>query len=77
MPLDTLLTETTVCLRPALALVLFRDGVLSLGAAAKVSASPLSDFIQHLNELDIDIAEVDETTESEEQDISAWLKPHP
>lgn len=30
--------------------ILFRDGVLSLGAAAKLSGLPLVDFIQHLLE---------------------------
>jgi predicted HTH domain antitoxin len=74
MHLDKSLINTVESLRPALASVLFRDGVLSLGAAAKVSGLHLSDFIQHLDELEIEIVKIDETTDKEAQDISAWLK---
>ena len=54
--------------------VLFRDGVLSLGAATKLSGLPLVDFIQHLSSLDIEIVKADETVAQEAKDVDAWLK---
>ena len=63
-----------IVLRPALAAVLFRDGMLSLGAAAKLSGLPLVDFIQHLSSLDIEIVKADETVAQEAKDVSTWLK---
>lgn len=72
--LDTSLTDTVQELRPALASVLYRDGVLSLGAATKLSGLALVDFIQHLASLDIDIVKADETVEQEVKDVSAWLR---
>ncbi len=70
--LETTLAETEQSLRPALAAVLYRDGVMSLGAAAKLSDLALGDFMEHLASLDIDIVRQDETTERE-ADIDAWL----
>jgi len=72
--LNKSLTETEASLRPALAATLFRDGVLSLGAAAKLSQLALVDFIQHLDDLGIEIVQIDETTDQEAEDVSAWLK---
>lgn len=72
--LDKSLTETEKSLRPALAAVLFRDSVLSLGAAAKLSGLTLVDFIQHLDDLGIEIVRLDETVAQEAKDVSAWLK---
>ncbi|QTR50930.1 MULTISPECIES: UPF0175 family protein [Thiothrix] len=72
--LESTLGDTLLTLRPALASVLFRDGVLSLGAAAKLSGLPLVDFIQHLSSLDIEIVKADETVAQEAKDMSAWLK---
>ncbi|OQX10605.1 MAG: hypothetical protein BWK73_19870 [Thiothrix lacustris] len=72
--LESTLGDTLLTLRPALASVLFRDGVLSLGAATKLSGLPLVDFIQHLSSLDIEIVKADETVAQEAQDVSAWLK---
>lgn len=72
--LDKSLADTEKSLRPALAAVLFRDGVLSLGAAAKLSRLTLVDFIQHLNDLGIEIVKADETVEQEAKDVTAWLK---
>ena len=59
--------------RPALAAALFKDGTLSLGAAARLSGMPLQDFLHYLAELGIDVVRPDETTPLEEKDISAWL----
>lgn len=53
-----------------LASVLFRDGVLSLEAATKLSGLPLVDFIQHLSSFDIEIVKADETVAQEAQDVS-------
>lgn len=72
--LDKTLTELEASLRPALASVLFRDGVLSLGAAAKLSSLSLTDFLQHLDSLGIEIVKVDETLKQETKDLSQWLK---
>ncbi len=71
--LDASLTEAEQGLRPALAAGLFRDGLLSLGAASKMSGLALADFIRHLGSLGIDVAAPDETTAHERQDLSAWL----
>lgn len=72
--LDASLTETEQSLRPALASVLYKEGSLSLGAAAKLSKLGLVDFIHHLSQLGIDIVTNNETTPNESRDISAWLK---
>jgi predicted HTH domain antitoxin len=60
-------------LSPALASSLFKDKVLSLGAAAKISGLPLVDFIEHLTDLDIDIVTADQQTENELQTLNSWL----
>lgn len=60
-------------LRPAIAASLFKDGTLSLGAAARMSALSLNDFIDHLASLGIDLVQRDETSSQETEDCSAWL----
>ena len=59
--------------RPALAAALFKDGTLSLGAAARLSGMPLQDFLQYLAELGIDVVRPDETTPLEVKDVGPWL----
>lgn len=49
-------------LRPALAAALFKDRVLSLGAAARVSGTPLQDFMAYLTDLGINLVRPDDTT---------------
>jgi predicted HTH domain antitoxin len=71
--LDTSLEKTKNMLNPALASSLFKDKVLSLGAAAKISGLPLSDFIDHLSELDIDIVSGDQQTGNEAKTLESWL----
>ncbi len=71
--LDTSLLDTTRSLRPALAATLYRDGTLSLGAAARLSGLALTDFIQHLDDLGIEIVQVDASLDQETQDITPWL----
>jgi len=71
--LDGSLTDTEQAFRPAVAADLYQDGVLSLGGSAKLSGLPLTDFIEHLSNLGIEIVRVDETTKSEVKDISSWL----
>lgn len=71
--LDKSLTRTETGLLPALAASLYREGVMSLGKAAKLSGLTLSDFIRHLGHLGIEIVKVDETTAHEVKDLSAWL----
>jgi len=73
MHLDTSLEKTKNMLNPALASSLFKDKVLSLGAAAKISGLSLSDFIDHLAELDIDIVTGDQQTAHEAQTLDTWL----
>jgi len=71
--LDTPLESTKNMLNPALASSLFKDKVLSLGAAAKISGLSLSDFIDHLAELDIDIVSGDQYTGNEAKTLETWL----
>ena len=72
--LDKSITETEQSLRPALASLLYKEGSLSLGAAAKLSKLNLVDFIAHLSHLSIDVVTNNETTLKETKDLSAWLK---
>ncbi len=67
-------TETEQELKPALAASLYKEGVLSLGGAAKLSGLSLTAFVQHLAMLGIEIVQADETTEQEVQDLGTWLK---
>ncbi len=71
--LEGSLLDSEQSVRPALAAALFKDGTLSLGAAARLSGMPLQDFLQYLDELGIDVVRPDETTPLEEKDIGAWL----
>lgn len=73
MHLDKSLTETEAGMRPALAASLYNDGSVSLGKAAKISGLSLSEFIQHLGTLGIEIVRQDETTNAETDDVSPWL----
>lgn len=73
MHLDTSLEQTQDMLNPALASSLFKDKVLSLGAAAKLSGLCLSEFIDHLAELDIDIVTADQQTGNEVKTLDVWL----
>jgi predicted HTH domain antitoxin len=52
-------------LKPALAASLFKDRVISLGAAAQISGLSLSEFIEHLSQLDIDLVVADSQTAQE------------
>ena len=61
-------------IRPPLAAALFKDGVLSLGAATRVSALPLQNFSSYLGELGIDIVGPDETTDYEARSLDKWLE---
>ena len=54
-------------LRPALAASLYKDHVLSLGAAAKVSGLSLCEFIDHLASLDIDVVTADDFSAQEKK----------
>jgi len=59
--------------RPAVAASLYKDKTLSLGAAARLSGLSLSQFVDHLSGLGIDLVQMDETTDQEAKDIGAWL----
>lgn len=73
MHLETSLLDATRCLRPTLAAILYRDGALSLGTSARLSGLALTDFIQHLDVLGIEIVQVDASLDQETQDITPWL----
>lgn len=60
-------------LKPALAASLFKDRVLSLGVAAKISGLSLSEFIDHLTQLDIDVVVPDQQTPKELEILDSWL----
>jgi len=59
--------------RPAVAASLYKDKTLSLGAAARLSGLSLTQFVDHLSGLGIDLVQMDETTGQEIKDIGAWL----
>ena len=67
------LTETEAGVRPALAASLYSGGGVSLGKAARISGLSLGEFVEHLGGLGIEIVRQDETTNSEADDVSAWL----
>ena len=71
--LDRSLAATESGVRPALAASLYNGGGMSLGKAAKVSGLSLSEFIDHLGNLGIEVVRQDETTIGEASDVSAWL----
>lgn len=59
--------------REALAASLYRNQCVSLGKAAEVSGLPMSAFVEQPGSLGIEVAQLDETTAGEVQDVSAWL----
>jgi predicted HTH domain antitoxin len=71
--LKTSLGDVNEQLRPALAASLFKDRVLSLGAAAQISGLSLSEFIDHLTQLDIDLVVADQQTGHELKVLDEWL----
>ncbi len=71
--LKTSLGEVDEQLEPALAASLFKDRVMSLGAAAKISGLSLSEFIDHLAQLDIDLLIPDQQTSKELGVLASWL----
>ena len=73
MHLDKSLTETDQSVKPALAAALFKDGVLSLGAAVRLSGNPIQDFLQYLAMLGIDAVSLKETTDLETKNLDQWL----
>jgi predicted HTH domain antitoxin len=60
-------------LKPALAASLFKDRVISLGAAAQISGLSLSEFVEHLSQLDIDLVIPDTQTAQELDTLDSWL----
>ena len=60
-------------LKPALAASLFKDSVLSLGASAQISGLSLSEFIEHLTQLDTDLVVPDQQTAKELETLDSWL----
>ncbi len=66
--------DARALLRPALAAALFRERVLSLGAAAKVGGLGLSEFIDHLAALDVDVVTPDEDTTNEAATLAPWAR---
>lgn len=71
--LKTSLGDINEQLKPALAASLFKDRVLSLGAAAKISGLSLSEFIDHLTQLDMDLVVADQQTAQELKVLDEWL----
>lgn len=71
--LEGALSDAVEEVRPAIAAGLYRDGLVSLGKASKVSGLSMSEFIRHLGSLGIEIVRYDETVEQEQQDVSQWL----
>jgi len=59
--------------RPAIAASLYKDKTLSLGASARLSGLSLSQFVEHLSSLGVDVVQMDETTDQETKDLGARL----
>lgn len=59
--------------REALAADLYRDRCVSLGKAVEVSGMSTSAFLEHIGSLGVEVAQLDETTAGETQDVSRWL----
>jgi len=72
--LKTSLGDMNQQLKPALAASLFKDRVLSLGAAAQISGLSLSEFITHLTALDIDLVVADSETQNEMAVLQSTLQ---
>jgi len=51
----------------------YKDKTLSLGAAARLSGLSLTQFVDHLAGLGVDVVRMDETLGQETQDMGAWL----
>jgi len=61
-------------LRLALAVVLFKEGALSLGRAARVAARPLAELVSHLSRLGIPVAAGDRAeTAAQLESLDEWL----
>ena len=71
--LKTSLGDINEQLKPALAASLFKARVLSLGAAAQISGLSLSEFIDHLTQLDVDVVVADKQTGKEMEILDTWL----
>ena len=71
--LDSTMDQTLTDIRPAIAASLYRDALVSLGKATKISGLSMSEFIKHLGDLRIDIVRHDETVDQEVKDVSQWL----
>ncbi len=71
--LDKTGMDSEQAFRPAIAASLYKDKTLSLGAAARLSKLSLTQFVDHLASLGIDVVRMDETVEQETRDMSAWL----
>jgi len=72
--LEAELLEGPGSVRAPLAAALFREGTLSLGAAARVSGMPLGRFVRYLGELGVDLVREDETTTREAKDLAPWRR---
>jgi len=71
--LDKTVIDAEKSIRPSLAASLFKDGTLSLGAASRLSALTLQEFLWFLAELGIDVVSPDETTGHEVENLDQWL----
>ena len=72
--LEKTIIDSECSIRPSLAASLFRDGTLSLGGAMRLSKLTMSEFLQFLSELGIDVMGSDETTDYEVKDLSQWTE---
>lgn len=61
----------------ALAAGLYRDRCVSLGKAVEVSGLSMSALLEHIGSLGIEVAQLDETTAGETQDVSTWSMARP
>ncbi|CAA9889726.1 hypothetical protein METHB2_1270002 [Candidatus Methylobacter favarea] len=71
------LVEPGEQLTAALAAGYFKDKLLSLGAAAQASGLSLSEFIEYLTLLNIDVVVPDQLTAQELKTLDSWLSSLP
>ncbi|MEJ1336460.1 MAG: UPF0175 family protein [Candidatus Sedimenticola sp. (ex Thyasira tokunagai)] len=71
--LDKSIIDAEQSVKPSLAATFFKDGILSLGGAIRLSGLTMQAFLIFLADLGIEVVGADETTDHEVEDLSRWL----
>jgi predicted HTH domain antitoxin len=70
--LDSETMDAQRSLRPVLAAALFKDGALSLGAAAELSGLGYAEFLRHLDWLGIAVVDAHVSSDADARDLESW-----